>query len=152
MANKAKKLYYFFRNPIYKLYCFIVRPTSLGTKIVVEYDNKFLLVRISYLHKGWTFPGGGVDKNESFKQGALRELREETGIVVNDLVEIGQYESGRNFKKNIVKCFYLTTDSDKVTIDNFEILEARWFDLETLPENRSDSVDQILGIYKEFKK
>ncbi len=33
----------------------------------------------------WAFPAGKVDTDETIKHGALRELREETGIVLEDV-------------------------------------------------------------------
>ena len=74
--HKIKKIYYFFRNPVYKVYCFMFRPKSLGVKVVVENNNKLLMVRIGYAHKRFTFPGGGVNKNESFEEAGKRELEE----------------------------------------------------------------------------
>ena len=151
-TQKIKKLYYFFRNPVYKLYCFIFRPKSLGVKVVVENDNKLLMVRIGYAHKKWTFSGGGVEKGESFKEAGLRELEEEVGIKVQDIVEMGEYSSESNYKKNIVKCFYLHTDSSFVKIDNFEIIDSAWYIPEEFPENCSFAVPKIMKIYKEFKE
>lgn len=152
LEQKIKKLFYFFWNPFYKFYCFLFRPKSLGVKIIVENDKgKILMVRLSYAHKKWTFPGGGVGRKESFEEAAIRELREEVGIKTQRLIEIGEYTSDRNFKKNIVKCFYLKTDSFSVKIDNFEISESRWCNPGELPEGNSFSVPEIIGIYKKFK-
>jgi len=149
--QKIKKLYYFFRNPVYKVYCFIFRPKSLGVKVVVENNNKLLMVRIGYAHKRFTFPGGGVNKNESFEEAGKRELEEEVGIKTESLTEMGEYTSESNYKKNIVKCFYLHTDSSFVKIDNFEIVEFGWYDYEQFPENLSFAVPKIMKIYQEFK-
>jgi ADP-ribose pyrophosphatase YjhB (NUDIX family) len=149
--QKIKKFYYFFKNPIYKFYCFIFRPVSLGVKVVVENNGKVLMGRISYAHKKWIFPGGGVEKGETFLQAASRELEEEMGIKSKNLVEMGEYTSDRNFKKNIVKCFYLNTDSSLVKIDNFEITESGWYEIGNLPNDCSPSVLKILEIYKNFK-
>lgn len=149
--QKIKKLYYFFRNPIYKTYCFIFRPKSLGVKIVVENNNKLLMVRIGYAHKKFTFPGGGVKKKESFEEAAKRELEEEVGIKTASLIEMGEYTSESNYKKNIVKCFYLHTDSSFVKIDNFEIIESGWYDSGKFPENLSLAVLNIMKVYQEFK-
>jgi ADP-ribose pyrophosphatase YjhB (NUDIX family) len=150
--QKTKKLFYLLWNPIYNLYCFVLRPKSLGVKIVVENnDNKILMVRISYAHKKWTFPGGGVKNKESFEKAASRELEEEVGIKTQHLIEMGEYTSDRNFKKNVVKCFYLQINSSFVKIDNFETSEANWYDPQKLPEESSFAVPQIMEIYKNFK-
>ncbi len=145
-----ERIYYFFKNPIYKIYCFIFRPIALGVKVVVENNGKLLLVRISYAHKKWSLPGGGVDKGESFEQAALRELKEEVGIVVEHIIDIGEYRSDRNFKRNIVRCFYAHTDSSFFKIDNLEISEAGWFAVGEFPEACSPAIPQILEIYKKF--
>jgi 8-oxo-dGTP pyrophosphatase MutT (NUDIX family) len=151
--QKTKKFYYFFKNPIYKFYCFIFRPKSLGVKVVVENSKgEILMVRISYSHKKWTFPGGGVEKNESFKQAAIRELEEEVGIKTENLIEMGEYLSDSNYKKNIVRCFYIHTNSSFIKIDNFEISESIWCFPGELPEGNSFSVPEIIEIYKKFKE
>jgi ADP-ribose pyrophosphatase YjhB (NUDIX family) len=149
--QKTKKLYYFFRNPIYKLYCFIFRPKSLGVKIIIENHNKILMIRIGYAHKKWTFPGGGVKKGESFEKAALREIEEEVGIKTLHLVEMGEYLSDSNFKKNIVKCFYLYTDSSLIKIDNFEVIESGWYDPKEFPQDCSFAVPKVMEIYNNFE-
>lgn len=149
--QKIKKIYYFFRNPVYKFYCYIFRPKSLGVKVVIENEGKILMVKINYAHKKWTFPGGGVKKNESFEKAALREIEEEVGIKAQNLIEMGEYSSDSGYKKNIVKCFYLKTDSSFVKIDNFEISEFNWYTEDSLPENCSFAVTKIMAIYKRFK-
>ena len=42
-------------------------------------------------HSGWQFPQGGIDKNESPEETAVRECKEETGCSVNKLTKIFSY-------------------------------------------------------------
>lgn len=52
------------------------------TRVLVVADGKVLLVK-SWLGAGeWSLPGGGLHQHELPAAGAVRELEEETGIVV----------------------------------------------------------------------
>lgn len=48
--------------------------------MVLTRDNKMLLVK-GYT-RGWEFPGGYVEKGESIKAAAIREVKEESGIEI----------------------------------------------------------------------
>lgn len=38
------------------------------------------------------FPGGGIDENEAVEEGMKREAKEEVGVIVEDLSELGKVE------------------------------------------------------------
>ncbi len=48
--------------------------------IVLSQDSKIVLARKSYGTPGWCLPGGGVELDESFMEGAKREILEELGV------------------------------------------------------------------------
>jgi 8-oxo-dGTP pyrophosphatase MutT (NUDIX family) len=50
-------------------------------------EGNILLVRTWFGKQRWSFPGGGIAKGESPETAALREVREETGLIlrVDDL-------------------------------------------------------------------
>jgi 8-oxo-dGTP pyrophosphatase MutT (NUDIX family) len=142
--------YYRIINPFRKLYWFITRPETQGAKCLVEYDNKFLFVRLAYAHKKWTIPGGGIKKNESPEDAAKREIREETGVYLSRVMKIGEYKSEKEYKKDTVHCFYGVADNDTVSIDPLEVKESGWFPLDMLPEPRVSSVERIIDFYKNY--
>jgi len=66
----------------------------LGAKLVVIYKEKLVLVKQTRAGKsGPTFelPGGRIENGENSYNGAIRELREETGLIAADLFELGTY-------------------------------------------------------------
>lgn len=54
---------------------------TIGALCLIEHDGRLLLLRQRHRH-GWTLPGGLVGRGESAVQAVRREVREETGLVV----------------------------------------------------------------------
>lgn len=57
--------------------------------IICRYQNEWLLTR--HKERGLEFPGGKVEAYENAEEGAVREVKEETGAIVEKLDYIGQY-------------------------------------------------------------
>ncbi|ART77725.1 nucleoside triphosphatase YtkD [Sutcliffiella horikoshii] len=71
--------------------------------VICRYQNQWLLT--SHKNRGMEFPGGKVEDGETADQGAIREVKEETGGHVSKLKYIGQYKvDGR--EKVIIKNVY----------------------------------------------
>lgn len=76
--------------------------THAGVVIRALDTGRLLLTQRSWFHgddeatKGkWEFPGGGLDEGEDAEMGALRELNEETGLVLPDnWSKVGEYPNG----------------------------------------------------------
>jgi 8-oxo-dGTP pyrophosphatase MutT (NUDIX family) len=89
----------------------------------------------------WFTPGGGLDPGESPREGAVRELFEETGLRCDaaDLVgPVHEEESVFEFAGMLItqqqEFFVLSIDAHDVDISGFQVLEAssivehRWWD------------------------
>ncbi|MDX1701575.1 MAG: NUDIX domain-containing protein [Melioribacteraceae bacterium] len=50
---------------------------------IIEIDGKIALIkRVRSNHEYFVFPGGGVEEGESLEAAAIREIKEELGIVI----------------------------------------------------------------------
>ncbi len=96
-------------------------------------DTIFCLIKHNEAH--WAFPKGHPDKNETGQETALRELKEETGIVDISLLKTQSFIEKYSFNKDhvihdkSVEYFIgLTSSVDTKTLKEFEkeISELRW--------------------------
>ena len=71
--------------------------------IICRYKNKWLLTQ--HKERGLEFPGGKVEVGETAEQGAIREIHEETGGVVEHIDYIGQYYVAGK-KEHVIKNVY----------------------------------------------
>lgn len=106
--------------------------------VVRDRDDRFLLL-LTHFDKGvglaprWITPGGGIDAGESILDAAVRELREETGLIVrpSDLGSVvaeipgwWDWTDGERFHSYVDHFFALT-------VDRFDLDTSGWTDSET---------------------
>ena len=101
--------------------------------IVYRDDGDILLVRSRFSRQEWALPGGGVKHNESYEQAAVRETLEEIGLKIHNLRYLGKANSHESYVKFSVRVFAAHA-SDYDIKCNFEIMEARWLNINYLPE------------------
>ena len=109
-------------------------------------QNKILMVKHNKGH--WAFPKGHVEENETEQETALRETKEETGLIVSIEDLITEFENHfRLFKCNILK------ETNK--FDKKEITEIRYFSkeeiLELMKEHKKDLIRMALMLHDGFK-
>lgn len=108
---------------------------------------KLLLIqRANEPHKGkWALPGGFVDIKEDLEVAARRELKEETGLTVEDIEQLYTFgKPDRDPRERIITVVYTTlVDSEiKVTAAS-DAANAEWFDVNKLPELAFDHPEII---------
>ena len=101
--------------------------------IVYRDDGDILLVKNRFSRQKWALPGGGVKHNESYEQVAIRETLEEIGLKIHNLRYLGKANSHESYAKFSVRVFAAHA-SDYDIKCNFEIMEARWLNMNYLPE------------------
>lgn len=94
-------------------------------------NTKILLVKNTN-GKYWSFPKGHIEKNESEKETAAREIKEETGLdvdIVGDFREVSDYCPFGKIRKHVV-FFLAQAFTDEVKLQEEEIAEYIWVDLQ----------------------
>ena len=81
-------------------------------------------------HHDWSFPKGKLEDGESFEEAALREVREETGLVCRILRFIGHTEYvDRKGRPKVVAYWVMATEAGSFD-PNWEVDELRWVTLD----------------------
>lgn len=117
--------------PVVRLYWRIFKPQTFGVKVLIKHptkNNEVLLVLHSYGNKTlWNIPGGGYNpKKESAIEAAEREVKEELGVDIFDLVQVGEYKTSGEGKQDTVAMFVGVIDSSNDLKPNAEVAEIIW--------------------------
>jgi 8-oxo-dGTP diphosphatase len=109
------------------------------TGVVRDDAGRVLLLRHRMWPEGrqWGLPTGYARAGEDFGQTVVREVREETGLEVKP-GRLVQLTSGYKLRIEVTYEARLVGGGEP-TIDSFEILEARWFSPDELPEGMQES-------------
>jgi len=133
---------------------------GVGFGVMILKDGKVLLGKRhddpekadSELHgEGtWTMPGGKLEYGESFEEGAIRELMEETGIKLKSLKVIC-VNNDMNEHAHFVTIGLFSDDfkGEPKVMEPDEITEWRWFDLNNLPSPIYFPSKKVLENYRE---
>lgn len=84
----------------------------------------------------WAIPGGFVQMDESLRDGALRELEEETGlfdIALRQLQTYGQPERDPRGRVITVAFLALVPSDDLIAQGGSDAQDAQWFPVDSLP-------------------
>lgn len=131
-------LFHFLRKKYWKIF----KIETFGVRTMILKDNKILLIKHRY-GKFWIMPGGGINKGEKPEDAAIRETKEEVGIIVEKIdFRLGYYKNTTGGKNDNISCFVATQthqiENFKRTFINFlEVENSGWFNIDDLPEGTS---------------
>lgn len=119
--------------------------------IVTDLSGNVLLLRHSYGPQDWLLPGGGIDSGEDPADAALRELREELGLELQNVMPIGTLLGEISGSPHIMHLFTAVADKEPRP-DKREVTEARFFPTHSLPQPIGASAKRALAQWKEARK
>ena len=133
------------------------RPSVTADCIVItkEYVPRVLLIqRGNEPFKGcWAFPGGFLDMDETTEQCAIRELEEETGLIVDEVQQIGAYSKvDRDPRGRTITVAYLTFINQAAIVKGQDdAANAQWFPINDLPPLAFDHADIMEDVKRKLK-
>ena len=126
-----------FSDEVEKETYYSVRPYDYVSILAITDDQRIPLVkqyRPVLERENIEFPGGLIDTNESPEKTALRELREEVGLIASNVKSLGILSPDPGRLENRFHCFF----SNNTKADPNIIIEKRinliWVDFEELRE------------------
>ena len=127
-----------------------------STAIIPFPNNQILLVKrktrpfVGY----WALPGGRMDPGENIQQTIVREVKEETGLMVEIVSKVGEYVE-KGIKDDIdyeyyPTCFVVKPVGGEIKKQDSEIQEIQLFNLNELPKPLAFEHNLMIQDY--FKK
>jgi len=130
-------------NPFYvvgyrilRAWWWLTRPYVLGVRVLVIRDGAVLLVKHSY-RRNWYLPGGGPERGETLEAAGRREVQEETGTLLGEVKLHGVFTGFMEGCTDHVVVYVSEQVLDFDFRPSREIVEARFFALDALPEGTS---------------
>ena len=134
------------------------RPAVTADCVVItkEAEPKVLLIqRGGEPFKGcWAFPGGFMNMDETTEQCAIRDLEEETGLQVSNVILIGAYSKvDRDPRGRTISVAYLAiVDSSLEVTGQDDAAKAEWWPLSALPQLAFDHEEIMRDAIAVLKK
>ena len=135
-----KSLYYFYIRLIG-----LVKPISIGVRVLLVQDERVLMVRHVYQDE-WFLVGGSVKRGETLEEAARREAMEEAGATLGDLTLFGIYTNFIHLRNDHITVF-LCEDFTYSGAHDLEIDAVELFPLNDLPEAISPGIRHRLDDY-----
>lgn len=152
------KNYTFVRGAAFPYQYKYEHPAVTTDCVIFTYEDwklKVLLVkRGGEPYKGeWALPGGFLRGDETAREGALRELREETALEASAIGELGVFSKpDRDPRERVITiAFYALVKPSKVQGGD-DADEAAWFPIDDLPQLAFDHADIIHSALERLRR
>ena len=115
--------------------------------VVRDDEGRYLLVQEKQpkVYGLWNIPAGHVDKGESIKDAAIREVKEETGydVELGDKIDVYHDE----VEEPVRHAFLAKVIGGTMLAQPDEILDVNWFNYNEIDHMRQDGKLRVLWIF-----
>lgn len=129
---------------------------KIDTRAVIFKEDKILLTHEN--NGTWTLPGGWCDVLESVGSNTIKEVKEETGLDIENVKIISVQDRNKHNKPiyayGVCKIFVLCNVIGGEFIKNIETTEIKYFSLEEIPNNLAEEKtnrEQIEMCFEAYK-
>lgn len=139
----------------YPLFCYHMTMTYKNpiptVDIIIEIDDKIVLIERKNEPHGWALPGGFVDYGESLEDAGVREAKEETNLDVELIKQLHTYSDPlRDKRMHTITTVFIATGTGTLKAQD-DAKNAKLFTKETLPSPLCFDHEKILEDYYEQK-
>ena len=108
--------------------------------IIINNENQVLLLdHVLRIGSGWGVPGGFIKRGEQLEEGLRREIREETGLELENVNILRTRTADRH-----IEALFSATAIGEAQVKSREIKEVGWFTFDSIPENMSRAHKSII--------
>ena len=119
----------------------------LTVDCIIGYKGKIILIKRKHPPFGWALPGGFVDEGETVENAVMREMKEETDLLLDNLKQFGVYsDPKRDPRGHTVSVVFTATGVGELKAQD-DAKEAALFTETTLPDKIAFDHQQILSDY-----
>lgn len=119
--------------------------------VLIHKNDQLVMARSSHFPPGiYGLIAGFVEAGESVEEAIHREVKEEIGLLVKNIVYVGSQPWP--FPDALMLAFTAEYDSGEIVIDEEEIEEAAWYHYDNLPGRPSTSISIASKLLDDFIK
>lgn len=112
--------------------------------IAVVMDSDAVLLQKREDFRIWALPGGGVEAGETYETAAIRETREETGLIVEVAEHVANIH--RPQLGDIQHIYLYQMVGGEIVKQSSETVDVGWFSIDELPNNCSKATTKYISI------
>lgn len=120
------------------------------TNMCMVYDDKGRVLVQNRVNKDWaglTFPGGHIEKGESFVDSVIREIYEETGLTIRQPVLCGTKDWISPDNSRYIVLFYKTNEFSG-ELRSSEEGEVKWMSIEEMRSGKmANDMEDMLKVF-----